>query len=334
MTQEIILKYMNSSTKAVNWLASQINDDGSYSVDTQDLACYYKSPYLFYISGKTELANRILNYIKNQFLRANGDLTTQENYKSENGAFAEYWAYINGWIAIAAQKMGRFDVAYPVYQYLSSFYYPKSGGFTTNKPFQNGENVVDVLTTAHLGLTCLYFGDLERAKNAGKLLDKFMNIQPDIKSGFYLRMNDEEKLILDFYEDVSLFFQVSATHPNQAYFMIGYPLAFLANLYRSSGDKFYLNTANKYLDFAWSCYENIRSFYFSHKVAWGAAIIANLTGEIKAVELSKSIADYLLSIQTEAGAWLTEQPAYSYFDQTTEIAIWLREIATEISKIC
>ncbi len=324
MTQKIILKYIDSSIKAVNWLESQMNDDGSYSLGNQDLACYYKSPYLFYISGKIEVANRILNYIKNQFLRANGDLTTQENYKSENAAFTEYWGYINGWIAIAAQKMGRFDIAYPVYQYLTSFYHPELGGFTTNKPFEKGENVVDVLTTAHLGLTCLYFGDLETAKKAGKLLDKFMNIQPDINSGFYLRMNDDEKLILDFSEDVSLFFQVSPTQPNQAYFMIGYPLAFFANLYRSTGDNFYLNTANKYLDFALSCHENIRSFYFSHKVAWGAAIIANLTGEIKATELSKSIAEHLLSIQTETGAWLTEQPAYSYFDQTAEIAIWLR----------
>lgn len=292
MAQEIILKYIDSSINAVNWLESQINDDGSYCLDTQDLACYYKSPYLFYLSGKTEVANRILNSIKNQFLRENGDLTTQGNYKSENAAFGEYWAYINGWIAIAAQKMGRFDVAYPVYQYLSSFYHPKLGGFTTNKPFQKGENVVDVLTSAHLGLTCLYFGDLETAKNAGKLLDKFMNIQPDIQSGFYLRMNDNEKLILDFSEDVSLFFKVSATQPHQAYFMIGYPLAFLASLYRSSGDNFYLNTANKYLDFALSCHDNIRSFYFSHKVGWGAAVIANLTGEIEAVKLSKSIADY------------------------------------------
>ncbi len=330
MTQKIILKYIDSSIKAVNWLESKINDDGSYSLEIQDLACYYKSPYLFYISGKIELANRILNYIKNHFLRVNGDLTTQENYKSENPAFAEYWAYINGWIAIAAQKMGRFDVSYPVYQYLTSFYHPELGGFTTNKPFAKSENVVDVLTTAHLGLTCLYFGDLERAKKAGKLLDTFVNIQPDINSGFYLRMNDEEKLIVDFSEDVSLFFQISATQPNQAYFMIGYPLAFLANLYKSTGDNFYLNTAQKYLDFALSCHENIRSFYFSHKVAWGAAIIANLTGEIKATELSKTIADYLLTIQTETGAWLTEKPAYSYVYQTAEIAIWLREIATEI----
>ncbi|MDE5107856.1 MAG: hypothetical protein O4808_12615 [Trichodesmium sp. St17_bin3_1_1] len=56
------------------------------------------------------------------------------------------------------------------------------------------------MTSAHLGLTSLSFGDLERVKHAGKLLDKFMNIQPNLKSRFNLRINDDEKLILDFSE--------------------------------------------------------------------------------------------------------------------------------------
>ena len=59
---------------------------------------------------------------------------------------------------------------------------------------------MDILTSAHLGLTGLSFGDLERVKHAGKLLDKLMNIQPNLKSRFNLRMNDDEKLILDFSE--------------------------------------------------------------------------------------------------------------------------------------
>ena len=59
---------------------------------------------------------------------------------------------------------------------------------------------MDILTSAHLGLTSLSFGDLERVKHPGKLLDKFMNIQPNLKSRFNLRMNDDEKLILDFSE--------------------------------------------------------------------------------------------------------------------------------------
>ena len=59
---------------------------------------------------------------------------------------------------------------------------------------------MDVLTSAHLGLTGLSFGDLETAKNTRKLLDKFMNIQPNLKSRFNLRINVDEKLSINFSE--------------------------------------------------------------------------------------------------------------------------------------
>ena len=99
------------------------------------------------------------------------------------------------------------------------------------------------------------------------------------------------------------------------------------------GDSLYLETAKSYLDFALSCHDSIRSFYFSHKVAWGAAIIANITKDDRYVNLSKSIVDYLLSIQDGSGVWLKDEPAHTSFDQTAEIAIWLREISAELSDV-
>ena len=326
-------QYYLASEIAVKWLDSKLTDDGYYGLGINDLACYYKSPYLLYISGKIEHANRIINYIQTRFLRKNGDFTTQENLKSENSAFVEYWTYMNAWIAIAAQKMGRFDVAYPAYHYLNSFSHPELGGFTTNKPYQKCGNVVDILTTSHLGLTTLYFGDLERSKSAGNLLQKFINIQPNLQSGFYLRINDDGKLLREFPEEASIFFFVSATQPNQAYFMIGYPIAFLGKLYLATGDNTYLKTAQKYPEFALNCHESIYSFHFSHKVAWGAAIIANITQELKYADFSTSITDYLLEIQDKEGVWLKEQPPHTSFDQTAEIAIWLKEISAELSKV-
>ena len=112
MDQRTVLTYQQSSERAVEWLAAQLNDDGSFQVSPNDLACYYKAPYLFFISGKIEEANRVLSYIHKTFGRENGDFATSKDRKSENVAFVEYWAYMNGWIALTAQKMGRFDVAH------------------------------------------------------------------------------------------------------------------------------------------------------------------------------------------------------------------------------
>ncbi len=326
-------KCQNSSDRALVWLTKQIQGDGSYGSEICDLASYYKSPYLFFISGKIELANLILSTIKTNFLQADGDFKTSSELKSENDAFVEYWAYTNAWIAIAAQKMGRFDVAYPAYQYLRSFFHQKNGGFTTQKPYGQSNNVIDVLTTAHLGLAALYFGEIERAVSAGNILKTVILMQPELESGFYLRLNDDGELIIHYDKGHEIFYQVSAVQAYQAYFMIGYPIAFLAKLYEATGDVSYQNSARAYLDFAMSCHGNILEFYFSHKVAWGAAILARLTGETKYIDFARSIIDSLLNIQDASGVWLKDEPAYVSFDQTAEIALWLREVSAELAGV-
>ena len=112
--------------------------------------------------------------------------------------------------------------------------------------------------------------------------------------------------------------------------MIGYPMAFLAKLFQATGDVAHLEAARGYLDFALACGGNLRSFHFSHKVAWGAAVLARITGDRRCVELATAIANHLLEIQDASGAWLIDQPAHTTFDQTAEIAIWLTEISAEL----
>jgi hypothetical protein len=328
MNPKLAEQIEKSSDKALDWLLLRLEEDGSYGSAVNDLACYYKSPYLFCIAGKEEEAKRVLNHIKQRFMRKSGDFMTTNGRKSENGALEEYWAYMNGWIALAAQKMGCFDVAYPAFRFLGSFYHADIGGFTTLGPYGESENIVDVLTTAHLGLTSLYFGDIGKAERAGHLLHQFIALQPDFRSAFLLRMSDSGKLITAYPPNAAFFHRVSATEPDQAYFMIGYPVAFLGKLFMATGMTEHLDFACRYLDFAMGC-RAIRTFHFSHKVAWAAAIAANLTQRAEYADFSKSIVEYLLSLQDVSGAWLKDQPAHTSFDQTAEIAIWLKEIGSE-----
>lgn len=333
MSQGRLKTYQKSADRAVEWLVAQMNGDGSFQVQPNDLACYYKAPYLFSISGKMQEADRMLSYILRAFGKENGDFTTSANCKSENPNFIEYWAYMNGWIALTAQKMGRFDIAYSAYDYLQTFYHPRQGGFTTQKPFGQNDTSIDALTTAHLGLVALYLGDLKKAKTAGHLLQSFLNLQPHRREGFYLRLNDDGGLITDFAQDLAMFFFVSSNQPNQAYFMLGYPIAFLGKLYAASHDSQYVDTAKEYLDFLLACEGNLRTFHYSHKVAWGAAILTRITRDPRYRELAESITDFLLQTQSQDGRWLTDQPAYTFFDQTAEIAIWMREISAELSEV-
>ena len=333
MDQQVLKTYQQSADRAVDWLVAQLKNDGAFHLPVDDLACYYKIPYLFSVSGKIQEANRVLSYIQRTFGRENGDFATSRDLKSENGAFVEYWSYMNGWIALAAQKMGRFDVAYPAYDYLQSFYHPRHGGFTTLKPYGQNDNTVDVLTTAHLGLVALYLGDLRKAKTAGHLIQSILFLQPNKHQGFYLRLKDDGELITDFADEASMFFLVNTRQPNQAYFMLGYPIAFLGKLYAATNDAQYVDTAKEYLEFLLACQGNLRTFHYSHKVAWGAAMTARITKDNRYIELARSIAEYLVQTQSQDGRWLQDEPAYTFFDQTAEIAIWMREMSSEFSGV-
>lgn len=326
-------KLTRAAERATRWLEQQIHDDGSYGLDAEDLACYYKSPYLFSLMGQRGSAHLVLDHIKERYFRSNGDFTTSEKEKSANPTFCEFWAYTNGWIAIAAQRMGRFDIAQPAYDYVKSFYHPKLGGFTTQKPYNTGNELVDVITTAHLGLTSLYFGDMERAKRCGALLADILDKQPDIASKFFLRVDGRGTLVTTFSHEAAGLHQVSTTEDNQYYFMIGYPIAFLGKLFQATGERKVLEAAKRYLQFAMSCRGNVTAFHFSHKVMWGAALLASITGNIEYATFASHIADHLISMQSEDGGWLVQEPFHVMIDQTAEIAIWLTETADELSRM-
>jgi hypothetical protein len=263
-------------------------------------------------------------------MRPDRDFVTAPHHKSDNVAFNEYWVYPNGWLAMGAQRLGRFNIAFPAFEYLRSGHEPDRGGFLTSGPSGSGGGETDALTTAHLGLVCLYFGDLSRAEGAGRWLARLLTLRPDSRAGLFLRLDRSGHLIHDIPQDKAAFYLVSAHEPNQAYFMIGYPIAFLAKLYEGTGDEVYLKAAGDYLNLALSCEGNLRSSPTSHKVAWGAAVLGRITGDPRCTELAVAIADYLLEIQDPSGAWLVDQPTHTTFDQTAEISIWLQEISGEL----
>ncbi|MBS0358550.1 MAG: hypothetical protein JSS53_04715, partial [Proteobacteria bacterium] len=199
-------------------------------------------------------------------------------------------------------------------------------------PYGEKDNAVDLLTTAHFGHIALYFGDLEKAKKAGDFLCDTLSQQPD-KEKIFLRFNNAGEIIQDFAHESDFLFVIDSKKPQRAYFMIGYPAAFLGLLYRATQSSKYLHAAKAYLDFALKCQPNLYHFHFSHKVAWAAAIVYSLTHDKPYLELSQKITNYLINTQNKDGTWLSDEPIFIKMDQTAETAIWLKEISNELRRI-
>jgi len=326
-TAEYKTAWRGAALRAVDWLDAHIGPDGSLGEGCSDLSCYYKLPYLMQLTGRPERAHRMLDWIRARFLRPDGDLRTSDSIKTADSVLALYPGYIDGWIAITGHRIGRFDLSFPVWNRLRSFWNSELDGFTLQSASDPNDATVEILTCAHLGLAALYLGDLALALGAGRALGRFLDRQPSPQARFYLRIAGSGKVQTDFPAEAAGLHLIAADQPGQAWFFIGYPIALLARLYRATGETEYLAIAQGYFAFVERCAPCMLTEHFAHKVAWGAAELAYATHDEAAHRLSAEIARHLVAAQNSDGTWMADQPMHTRVDQSAEVAIWLLEIA-------
>ena len=236
MSEQNLSDCRQASTRTVGWRAARIKSNGSLGEDCHDLACFYKLPYLMQLAGHAAEAHRLLDYIRDRFLRPDGDFLTSNRVKTIDPVLALYPGYINGWIMMAAQKLGRFDLSFPAWDYLRGFWNADLSGFAIDRTAGGANGAVEVLMCAHLGLGALYLGDMELARGSGQALRQFLKLQPSPDMRFFLRMTGAGLLETEFPADAAGLHVIAAGQPGQAWFFIGYPMAFLTRLFRATGE--------------------------------------------------------------------------------------------------
>lgn len=330
MLSNLISQCTVHSQRTLHWIVKHISSDGELKGYPEDLVCYYKLPYLLTLSGQTILANHVLDHIKSYFFTAKNSLTFDIK-KTENPLMAKFWGYVLGWIAIAAQKLGRFDISYPLQDYLLAFQSQDHGGFATSGPWGITDDAMDIITSAQLGRLSLYFGLKNEALKTGDFLGWNINNQTDLENSLYLFVNNEKSHVKQYLAEQEMIYVIKKHSPQQAYFMIGLPMAYLVELYSATNDKIYLEYAKQYADFALNCHESIKSFHFSHKIAWAMSLLYKVTKNESYLTLCKEISNYLMQTQDQEGIWLKAEGNVTAIDQSVENAIWLHEIATNLS---
>ncbi|HVY53187.1 MAG TPA: hypothetical protein VHA13_01560, partial [Gammaproteobacteria bacterium] len=255
-----------SADLAVNFLESKMQEDGSYGDELTDIACYFKSPLMFLSAGRPDAAKRCLSYIVKHFFYPDSDFKTLGNIKSINPAYNEYWSYVNGWIIRAFNQLGMRELSSWATKYFNQFNVGQGIFLTQNLDIT--PRMTDVLTVAHHGLVNLENNEFETAFLAGSFLCEAFKKQPDLCAGFYLRFDLSGQPLKHCNYDQKPYYFVNAIEPNQLHFMIGYPAAFLAILYKNTNNLDFLNAAKGYLDFSLSCHESVYTSKFSHKLAW------------------------------------------------------------------
>ncbi|MEM1059734.1 MAG: hypothetical protein AAGK14_10840 [Verrucomicrobiota bacterium] len=294
-----------------------------------DLTLFAKPACLFASAGCLLEANRLLDQLAAQHLQPDGDFLSGEGAKAiEVDYLNHFWSYPNGWIALAAHKLGRFDLSYPAYRFMHGLVDAETGA-VFNLPEGREPRYLDLVSTAHTGHVALYLGDVACARRACGALQMFFENQPERERRFYLRFHADGSPVTEFSDEDRPFFVLNTSAPDHFYFMLGYPLALLSLFHRATGGEPELANARRYFELLATC-PGVARQHFSHKVAWGAAVYHRASGDTEAATLAQSILDFLVEQQDDQGRFFADQPPATCWDQTAEAAFWLRTAAAEL----
>ena len=119
--------------------------------------------------------------------------------------------------------------------------------------------------------------------------------------------------------------RVSASEPEQAYWIWAWPMNELIAVYELTHAQQYFDAAVKIFDFLAGCHEDAFGFTTAGKDAWGAAKLFRLTGDTRYLDKAMLQFQYILDHQHADGYMLGEgvadesgQPKRTSYDYTAD----------------
>ncbi|MFO7948603.1 MAG: hypothetical protein R6V19_17510 [Armatimonadota bacterium] len=309
--------YQESGRKAAQYQISYLQDDGCYIWDGYADDAYHKQAYSWAVAGYIEEAHRLLTWVKDNTLRPDGEL------EAYNGDCYKY-----SWFFQGAHRLGRFDLSYPVMNFVLSCQAPCGG-----LPHFAGDKYLRSLATCWTGVSAIYFGQLDAAQRAAEWAISVFQQQPEDDHFYFQTTRDGRLVTPDMDAEGALC--VDIRERKQDYWEVALPLQLLCRLYQATGIERYREWAGKFFEFNLKCADDAFSFVGSGKSSLGAALYYLISGDERAREGAIEFCDFLVETQTEKGGW--RDPEYGepdelliYIDHAAEFNVWLHEVSSII----
>jgi len=310
--QERIRRYRETAFKAVDYTVGFLQPDGGYIWDGYVPNAFHKQAYSWILAGRIQEGHRLMDWAGRNRLQPDGRL---KDYLGD--------VYKQTWFALSAQRLGRYELSYPVMKYLLSLQAP-CGGF----PRYEKEDVVRAVASGFVGIAALSFGNLEVAKQAAQSCVDTLD-QQAVEDRFYCHMTRDGKVVTEKDHPKALF--IDMTQPKQIYYELGVPMWLLCKLHQVTGEASSLDAAKRFFEFHLACREDSFSHVGSGKSALAAAIYYGITDDQRALDAACRFCDFCVETQLPHGSWidLPKEPdeLLYYVDHAACFTVWLLEIA-------
>ncbi|MSP12178.1 MAG: hypothetical protein EXR62_04380 [Chloroflexi bacterium] len=293
--------YLETRRRGVAWLLAHLNADGSIGpvAETQGIY-YYRVPWALAVSGETEAANRLVDWIRANMFSAEGAFRG----KYSQGEFeTRYCSYPLACLMVGAQLLQQFDITTRGLNYLRTLQDPELGGFYARVDQRDGAGEQELFPTAQGGMTYLMVGDLAAAQRAARYFQRLYDTQPDIQHKLYAVMTLQHGLVTDFPAEQAMNYVTDAHDPWQPHYNGGIAAAFLSRLYLATQVPAYLELARKYQQFSMNTDEIQFQSAQVCKSGWGAGLLYQITREQVYRDWTERLGDWFAANQYADGHW-------------------------------
>ncbi len=302
--------FQTAGRKAVEFQLTHQQPDGSFIWDESIPDAYHKQPYSWSISGRLPAAHRLLDWVRKNALREDGSLYA---YRGD--------VHKMSWFFHGAHRVGRFDLSYPVMNWLMA--QQKEGG---GLPHFAEDDRLRSLPTAWVGVSAIHFGRLDVALRAAEWCIGLLD-QPEEGRFYFQTTLDGSLLTSSMAEDTGF---IDLTKTEQPYWEIGLPWLLMGQLYLATEEERWLEHAGRFFRWQRGCPEDNFAHVSSGASSLAATIHFRNTGDVRARDAAIAFCEFLLATQHPDGGWRSEgepDEPITYIDHAAEYNVWLQEIA-------
>ncbi len=305
--------------RCVQWALSLWNDGEGFRGAEGEILSLYKAPIALLAAGRASAAAAVVHLLKQRHFR-DGDF-----HAHPAGADAAPGrSYRNAWLAWGAHELGAYELSQPALDRLERGLHSRHHGSPDNDAAAIGQRIYPAGGTAKVANALLAGGRLASAAAAGRFLQALFDEQPADATRILL-VRGESGALLDPASTAlpgaveSYVFDLA--QPHQTCWIFGLTLRVYARLFRASGDKSWLRSAEHLHSWILRADPSLYATVTNGKLAWGAAEMFGVTGDGKWLELARRTGEWMLSQQDSQGIWVRRPPFSAASDQSAAVSL-------------
>jgi hypothetical protein len=334
---EKIANFETARRKGVEFLLANIEPDGAVTRGGNRVT-FYRVPWALAVSGDTENAHRVLSWIEQTGLSADGEfhggLTLTPDANRAANTYAETC------LAYGAHLLRRFDLARRAMDWAARSQDPQTGGVFMDRGRTGAEDPQLVFLTAQFGMSAVICGRLDLALKVGAWFRRLWETQPDLPDRLYCVWTRAGGLAttVPAGEDPRHYVNESQ-EVRQFHYNGGIAAACLTHLFMATGDTAWLDLARAYQRF--SMESTPRQFETKQvcKSAWGSGLLTLATDDDAYRDWLIRMGDWFAAGQEPDGHWNNtpyldpDPPAYRQLEATAEFVVHLDTLIGALSAI-